>query len=139
MEYKLSYRAYSRALKQNKLLGLKCQQCGAITIPPQMVCGTCTSSSLDIIELSGRGVIQTFTTVYVAPQGRQDETPYIVVLVELDEGPWVTGNLAGINPEHATMELIGEHVKIGHQVFHGDTYSDGDSVGLLFSLENSLS
>ena len=139
MEYKLAFKEYNRALEQDKLLGLKCQDCGAITVPPQMVCGKCASSSMDIVELSGRGEVQTFTTVYVAPEGRQDEVPYIIVLVKLDEGPWIMGNLIGIDPDQATMELIGSRAEMGHKVFRGDKYSDGEAARPLFSPETSHS
>ena len=135
MEYKLTFKDYSEALKQNKLLGLKCNSCGVITVPPKMVCRKCTSPDMDIVELSGQGKIQTFTTVYVAPEGRQDEVPYMIGLVELDEGPWIMGNLIDIDPSEATMELIGRRVKMGHKVFPGDKYSAGDGARPLFSFE----
>ena len=136
MEYKLIFKDYNEALKQNKLLGLKCQACGAIMVPPKMVCRQCTSPDMEIVELEGTGKIRTFTTVYVASEGREDEIPYIIVMVELDEGPWVMGNLDGIDPTQATMELIGRKVKMGHKVFPGDKYSAGEGARPLFSLIN---
>jgi len=135
MEYKLTFKDYNEALKKNKLLGLKCKECGAITVPPKMVCQKCTSPDMDIIELGGKGKIVTFTTVNVASEGRQDEVPYIIVLVELDEGPWIMGNLINGDPNEATIELIGKRVKMGHKVFPGDKYSAGEEAGLLFSFE----
>jgi len=135
VEHKLIFKDYSEALKENKLLGLKCKECGTITVPPMMVCRQCASPDMEIIELKGRGKIQTFATVNVAPEGREDEVPYIIVLVELDEGPWLMGNLTGVDPNEATMELIGKKVKMGHKVFPGDKYSAGEGVSPLFSLE----
>ena len=135
MEYKLTFKDYNEALKKNKLLGLKCKECGAITVPPKMACVKCASSDMEIIELKGKGKIQTFTTVNVAPEGREPEVPYIVVLVELDEGPWIMGNLTDIDPSNATMELIGRRVKMGHKVFPGDKYSAGEGARPLFSFE----
>ncbi len=135
MEHKLTFKDYNEALKQDRLLGLKCQECGAITVPPKMVCGKCASPDMDIVELGGKGEIQTFTSVYRAPEGRQDEIPYIIVLVELDEGPWVMGNLVDIDPRQATMEIIGKRVKMGHKVFPGDKYSAGEGARPVFSLE----
>ena len=134
MKYKLTFKAYNAALKENKLLGLKCMSCGAVTAPPKMVCRQCAGSELDIIQLSGAGVIQTFTTVYVVPEGREEECPYIVVLVELDEGPWIMGNLDGVDPTQAGMELIGKRVNMGAKIFTGDKYSAGDGARPLFSL-----
>ena len=135
MEYKLTFKDYNEALKNDKLLGLKCKECGAITVPPKMVCRTCTSPDMDITELGGKGKIKTFTMVNVAAEGRESEIPYTIVLVELDEGPWIMGNLIDIDPNEATMELIGKRVKMGHKMFCGDKYSAGASARPLFSFE----
>ena len=135
MEYKLTFKDYDEALKQNRLLGLKCKKCGTVTTPPKMVCRECAGSDLEITELKGTGKIQTFTTVYVPSEGREDETPYIIVLVELDEGPWIMGNLAGIDPNSADMGLVDKRVKMGHKVFPGDKYSAGASARPLFNFE----
>jgi uncharacterized OB-fold protein len=135
MEHKLTFKDYNEALKQNKLLGLKCKQCDAVTVPPKITCGNCASADLDIVELSGKGKIQTFTTVFVPPEGRESECPYVIVLVELDEGPWIMGNLTGIDPNKVTMDIMGKKVNMGHAVFPGDRYSAGDEARPLFSLE----
>jgi uncharacterized OB-fold protein len=134
MEYKLIFKDYNEALKQNKLLGLKCQACGAITVPPKMVCQHCTNPDMEVMELKGSGKIKSFTTVYVTSEGREDEVPYTIVLVELDEGPWIMGNLGDIDPTQATMELIGRKVRMGHKVFPGDKYSAGEGARPLFTL-----
>ena len=134
MEHKLDFKQYNEALKQNKLLGLKCKQCGTITMPPKIACGNCASTDLDIVELSGNGKIQTFTTVFVPPEGSEDECPYVIVLVELDEGPWIMGNLTGIDPNKVTMDIMGKKVTMGHAVFPGDSYSAGEEARPLFSL-----
>ncbi|MCR4393057.1 MAG: Zn-ribbon domain-containing OB-fold protein [Dehalococcoidales bacterium] len=112
MEYKISIEQYSAALKESRLLGLRCKNCGAITTPPRMVCRKCASTDLEICELSGKGKIVTFTTVYVPPANRQGETPYLVIMVEMEEGPWLMGNLAEVDPRNASMELIGKRVRL---------------------------
>jgi uncharacterized OB-fold protein len=134
MEYKLRFKEYNEALKENRLLGLKCRDCGAITIPPKMVCSHCAGSDLEVMQLKGSGRIRTFTTVFVASEGREAEVPYVIVIVELDEGPWVMGNLEGIDPKTASMELVGKKVNMGSQVFAGDKYSAGESSRPVFSL-----
>jgi hypothetical protein len=138
MEYKLTYKEYSEALKQNKLLGLKCKSCGTVTVPPKMVCRSCASPELEVLELKGTGRIQTFTTCNVAPEGREDEVPYIIMLVELDEGPWIMGNLIGVEPEKATMETVmGKGVRMTEtRIFHGDKYSAGEGASPTFVLES---
>ena len=135
MEYMLIFQDFNKALKKGKLLGLKCGDCGAISVPPKMVCTKCAGTNLEITELGGKGKIQTFTTNYVEAEGRECEAPYTIVMVELDEGPWIMGNLIDIDPNRVDMGLIGKRVKMGVKVFPGDKYSAGDMARPLFSFE----
>ena len=125
MEYKLCFRDYHKALMKNQLTGLKCRECGAVTCPPQMSCNNCTSYDLEVVELSGNGTIESYTTIYVPPEGRENEAPYIIVLVALAEGPWIMGNLYDMDPARVSMDLIGKPVAFGARLFPGDKYSDG--------------
>jgi hypothetical protein len=134
MEHKLIFKDYNEALKQNKLLGLKCQACGAITVPPKMVCRQCASPDMAVIELKGSGKVITFTTVFVAAEGREAEVPYVIVMVQLEDGPWMMGNLEGIDPKQASMELTGKKVKMSNKIFPGDKYSAGESARPVFNL-----
>jgi len=134
MEHKLIFKDYNEALMQDRLLGLKCRACGAITVPPKMVCRQCAGPDMEITELKGNGKIRTFTTVFVGAEGREDEVPYVLVMVELEEGPWLMGNLEGIDPKEAGTGLIGKNVKMGHGVFAGDKYSAGESARPVFTL-----
>ena len=110
MQYKLSVQDYVTALRENRLLGLKCQDCQAVTAPPRMVCRNCAGSNLEVTTLSGKGKIVTLTSVYVPPENRLGKTPYVIVMVELEEGPWIMGNLSEIDPNSASMELMGKSV-----------------------------
>ena len=130
--YKLTHTEYFASLKDNRLKGLKCSDCGVITVPPKATCEECASTKLDVTELSGEGAIRTFTVIRVAPEGL--EAPYVVVLVELAEGPWLMGNLHGLEPDQATMDLIGKRVQLGHKVINQMEYTAGEGVVPLFSL-----
>jgi len=135
MEHAFIYKDYNEALKQNRVLGVKCTSCGTVTTPPKVVCPSCASDNLEVTELKGKGKIRTFTTVYVAAEGREAEVPYIIVIVELEEGPWIMGNLDGIDPKEATMDLVGRAVTMtGNRVFAGDAYSGGEGARPVFSL-----
>ena len=134
MEHKLIYRDYNEALKDGRILGVKCAGCGTVTTPPKMVCPKCAGDDLAVHQLRGEGKIRTFTTVYVAAEGREDEVPYVIVIVELAEGPWIMGNLDEIDPADAGMDLIGQPVRMsGVRVYPGDPYS-GDGARPLFCL-----
>lgn len=133
MEYRLTFKEYSKALKQNRLLGLKCADCGTVTCPPMMVCCECAGTDHEIVQLSGKGKIVTFTTSYIAPDGRENEVPYTIVMVELDEGPWIMGNLTDMDNRDVTMDVIGRAVRLSSRVFPGDKYSSGDAARPGFS------
>ena len=133
MEYKILFKDYNKALKQNRLLGLKCADCGKVTCPPMMVCQECAGTNLQIQELSGKGKVVSFTTSYLNSEGRENELPITIVLVELEEGPWIMGNLDDVDPKRVNMNLIGTRVSLGHRVFPGDKYSAGNAARPVFS------
>ena len=132
MSYPVPYSSYQDNLKKGLFIGLKCTACGEVTFPPMAVCRECSATSLEEISIDGEGTIRTFTVIRVAPEGRKP--PYVIVMVELKEGPYIIGNLLGIDPDSASMDLIGRRVRMGTHVVEGDTYSIGDSIAPAFQL-----
>jgi len=110
----MGFTEFFNALLEGKLIGQKCKDCGAYTCPPKATCDNCGSRNLEKVELSGKGTIKTFTTTYVAPSGYEKEAPYVVAMVELDEGPWIIGRI-DIDPKEADeldQALIGKRVSV---------------------------
>jgi uncharacterized OB-fold protein len=60
-------------------------------------------------KATGRGKIYSFTTTYVPTAGFEDKVPYLVGLIELDEGVRIIGNLINVKPENVK---IGMPVKV---------------------------
>lgn len=113
-QYPLTYNEFKKGLADGKLLGLKCQGCGSYTTPPNGVCTSCGSSRLEVKTLSNKGKIKTFTVIRVAPIGF--DPPYIVSMVALEDGPWVVGNVVGIDPNKANIELLEKEVSVGYRL-----------------------
>ncbi len=132
MDYTLTFEQYQKGLSNGKFLGLKCEKCGTVTFPSQGVCRECGGHDLKVTEMKGEGTIRTFTVIRVAPEGKKP--PYIVTMVELDEGAWSMGNLEDMNPDEADMSLIGRRVKLGSQVVGKDATSGEDRRVLTFRL-----
>jgi uncharacterized OB-fold protein len=132
MEYTLTFEKYQQGLDQDKFLGVRCKGCHTLTFPPLGVCRNCSGTELEPTDVTGKGTIRTFTVIRVAPEGRKP--PYVVAMVELEQGPWVIGNLVDINPEDADLSIIGKKVTLGTQVVEGDTYSLGESHVITFTL-----
>lgn len=61
-------------------------------------------------NLSGRGEVYSFSTMYNAPQGYEDQKPYTIALVKLDDGPMVTAQLTDVAPEDVKIGLRVEMV-----------------------------
>jgi uncharacterized OB-fold protein len=132
--YPLTYHDFKQGLEQGKLLGLRCLDCGGCTVPPNAVCTSCGSANLKVESFARKGKIRTFTIIRVAPAGFKP--PYLVAMVELQDGPWVVGNLVGVDVSEASMDLIGKDVSVGHQIVPKDPMEAGvDGVALTFALE----
>lgn len=131
-EYPLTYNEFKEGMKQGKLLGLTCSECGQALIPPSAVCTSCGGSKLEVRTFSKKGRIRTFTVVRVGPAGFP--APYVVGLVELEDGPWVVGNVIGIDPEQATMDLIGRDVSVGCSVLPFES-EEGGVEGMALTFE----
>ncbi|HEX2066396.1 MAG TPA: Zn-ribbon domain-containing OB-fold protein [Candidatus Thermoplasmatota archaeon] len=76
----------------------RCGVCAAVHFPPREVCPTCRRASLgrlEPIKLSGRGRVLEWTRVHKAAPGYGMQVPYLLALVQTDEGPVVTGQVVG--------------------------------------------
>ena len=72
----------------------KCTSCGKVFFPPRIVCNGCRSKEFEKVILAQDGVVETFTVIRVAPTGFEDEAPYAVGIVKLDDGVKITAQLA---------------------------------------------
>jgi hypothetical protein len=89
---KVSFVSYTKVsdfavhLKDGRLMGSICKDCGYTTFPPRADCPECMSGNFEFKEYNGKGKIYTYTTISAAPTGFGDIAPYTVAVVELDEG-----------------------------------------------------
>lgn len=94
-----------------KLIGTKCEVCEEVYFPPRNICPRCRrSGSLREIRLSGRGKIATYTVIHSAPESFEHEAPYIIGIVELEEGPHLTTQIVDCNPEEIRIDTPVEMV-----------------------------
>lgn len=81
------------------LVGEVCPHCENKIFPPRDICPDCGQDARDVYEFSGRGEVYSHTTVYEAPAGHEENAPYTVALIKLEEGPLVTAQLTDIGSE----------------------------------------
>ncbi len=48
-------------------------------------------------SFSGRGTVYSYTTILEAPEGYEEQAPYLVALVQLDEGVFITAQLTDVD------------------------------------------
>jgi uncharacterized OB-fold protein len=113
----MASRAFSAAsfdqfLGEHKLAGSRCTACGAAYLPPRAICPACKGEEMEWVELSGRGRLAAFTSIFVGPsamvaQGYDRNNPYVSGIVALEEGPSVSARILGLDARHPDLSWIG--------------------------------
>ena len=91
---------WRRFKERYRLLGTKCDNCQNIYFPVRKVCPHCRrKGKTKTIRFSGRGKVHSFTVIRVPPNGFEAYTPYIIGLIELDEGPKLISQIIDCDPK----------------------------------------
>jgi len=85
------------------LVGEICGHCDAKVFPPRDICPSCGEEAKTLYTFSGKGEVYSYTTVFDAPAGFEESTPYTVAMIKLDEGPLVTAQLTDL--ENKRIEI----------------------------------
>lgn len=88
------------ATRSGRLLVQRCDDCDAAVWYPRDRCTTCLGDRLRWIESTGRGEIYTFNVMRKPGNPMMgDSTPYVIALVDLEEGHRMATNVVGCTPE----------------------------------------
>jgi uncharacterized protein len=97
---------YWDGARAQQLLLQRCSACGRIWHPPLPRCPDCHSADVQWTPARGTGHVYTYTTVYHATHvAMTDKVPYIVAMIELDEGPRVVTNLRNCSEDEVTVGM----------------------------------
>ena len=97
---------YWDGCREQKLLIQRCSSCGHDQFYPRLVCSACTSRKIDWVAASGRGKVLSFTIVRQAISAAYAaEVPYVIALIQLDEGPTLMSNVIQSDPERVTIGM----------------------------------
>jgi uncharacterized protein len=91
-------------LKDEKLLIQRCGECKTLRVPPRPMCGNCQSLDWDAVESSGRGEVYSYVMPQYPPLPFL-HYPYVVALIELEEGVRIVSNLRDIEPDAIEVGL----------------------------------
>jgi uncharacterized OB-fold protein len=88
------------AARDHRLMIQRCGRCGTHVFYPRYNCTSCGAVALEWVEASGRGTVYTFTVARRPTHpALADKVPYVIAIVELEEGPRMTTNIVGCDPD----------------------------------------
>ena len=82
----------------------RCRDCGHFVFIPQPLCTRCHAEALEWVASSGRGSVYSYTVVHRPPRPAF-AVPYVVAIVELEEGWHMLTNLTECRPEDVRVGL----------------------------------
>jgi len=113
----LTVREFQQRIREGKIEGYKCSNCGHKQIDIIDFCPSCHKPDLEKAEFSGEGKVATYTIQFVAPEQFMNEVPYAWAVIDLDDGPRITGWIPFISKS--------EDLPIGQRVRFKKSYLPG--------------
>jgi uncharacterized protein len=96
------------AAAEGRLVIPQCSSCGRHFFYPTVLCPHCHSKEWLWVESAGTGAVYSFTVVH-RPLSSRLPAPYIIVIVGLDEGIRMMGNLLNCGIDDVA---IGDRVRV---------------------------
>jgi len=83
----------------------KCERCDQVFFPPRDKCPKCGTSTGNDLALSGYGKLKAYTVIRDPPEHMELEAPYLMGIIELEEGPSITSVITGIDVDKAKVGM----------------------------------
>jgi uncharacterized protein len=91
-------RTYWDRAAEGELWLPRCGSCGRAVFYPRSFCPHCNSDDITWFRASGRGVVESFIINHTPALGYEQDAPYVIALIMLEEGVRLTTNLLGVEP-----------------------------------------
>jgi hypothetical protein len=97
---------WRRFRERYTLIGSKCGQCGKFYYPKRSICPSCRrGGKMQEAKLSGKGKVFAYTVIRVPPSGFKVYAPYVVAIIELDEGCKLVSQIIDVEPEQVKIGM----------------------------------
>jgi uncharacterized OB-fold protein len=104
---------YFAAAAQGRLELQRCDACGKVWFYPRPACIACGAERYRWFAASGRGRVHSHSVVHRAPSPAfRERVPYVVALIDLDEGPRMMANIVG---DDALRIAVGDAVELAFE------------------------
>jgi uncharacterized OB-fold protein len=105
-------RFFQEIKERGRFIGIRCDGCGTVYVPPRRVCGPCFRELTELVPLSDTGVITAFSVVnypFIDPNtGSQRPIPYTYGYIKLDGADSIFS--------HIINEMDLSRIKVGMKV-----------------------
>lgn len=113
----LSLKEQKDLLKDGKLVGFQCAKCKHDRFDPMLRCPKCGGTDIARRQFSSTGKVESYTIQSVASESFLNETPFAFALIQLDDGPRVSGWIPWIAKE--------KDLPLGQKVEYVSSYKPG--------------
>ena len=101
----VTIKTFFERASDGRLTGIRCGGCGEVAIPPKEFCAACGARAWEVVPLSGRGTLASYTVIRVAPTRHAADAPYAVGVVRLTEGASIFGRIVDVPFEKLEIGL----------------------------------
>ncbi len=96
---------YWDGAREGRLMIMHCNGCGQDYFYPRPYCPKCFSADTTWKQASGRATLHTYLINHRPAPGFEAEAPYVIAVVQLEEGPRMMSNLVDVVPDPATLQI----------------------------------
>lgn len=101
---------WRRIPERYRLQGTVCTSCQTRYFPPRKLCPICRrKGKIEMHSFCGKGRIYSFSEIFSAPAGLEFEAPYMLAIIQLEEGPKLTAQIVGVEEKDVR---IGDAVEV---------------------------
>jgi len=93
-----SPKVWRKRFERYRLVGQKCKGCGQVFFPKRLVCPECGGEAFDEELMPEKGKIVSYTTVHIGPKFLENDTPYVLAIIEFNNGVRVTTQVVDTDP-----------------------------------------
>lgn len=95
-----------QATRERRLVMQWCRPCELVVFYPREICPTCLGYDLEWRDSPGSGTVYAFSVHHRTGSAEMaDRTPYVVALVDLDEGARMMSNIVGCSPDDVAVGM----------------------------------
>jgi uncharacterized OB-fold protein len=99
-------RPYWEGLAQGELRIQRCNSCSKAVFYPRSICPYCHADQLSWIVASGKGTIYSYTVAHQAFGSFAADVPFVVAIVELEEGARIMSRIVDAPRERVTVGTV---------------------------------